>query len=188
MKLTLNLATRLHVDPRIVYLSHGLLLALMSAWLLLNLHYLQTVQALGEHAHADLAQLRQLEDLEEQGEGAPAEINAAVWQRLEQEIAQSNDILLREGFRWTVLLGHLEEVGINGISLRAVQPDHQAGSLRISGQARGAEALGAYLDRLLASPNFTDVYLLEQGLIPLRTPQGKDVQVIGFTLVLKGAF
>jgi type IV pilus assembly protein PilN len=185
MKLSLNLATRLHVDPRLVHLIYALLLGVLTLLLLLNLHYLQTVQSLGEHASADLARLAQQE-----GPGAKEEreTTAADWQRLEQEIALANDILLSEGFRWTALLGRLEKVGTSGVRLRSVQPDHRAGSMRISGQARGTDALGTYLDRLLASPDFTDVYLLEQGVARMRNAQGQDVQAISFALVLKGAF
>jgi Tfp pilus assembly protein PilN len=185
MKLRLNLASRVHVDPWALYLAHVFLLGVLTLVLVLNLWYLQKVRTRGVEVRAELAQSGRLETNSE----TPAEeLTPAMRQRLEREIAMANSILVREGFRWTELLGRLEEVGTPGVSLQAIQPNYHEGSLRISGIARGTVALGNYLDSLIASPGFTDVFLLTQEGVRVRSAQGQEIQAVGFTLLLKGAF
>jgi hypothetical protein len=184
MKLTLNLASRVHVDRRRLYAAYTLLLALLVAALILNTYHLQNLQGRKAELRADLAE----HEIALRGESREEKIPQARWQRQEREIVFANEVLVRAGFRWTQLLGRLEEVGIDGVSLRAIQPDYREGSLKVTGLARENAILGRYLDRLMAAPYFSDVYLLDQGATKIKDAQGGEREALRFTLVLKGAF
>jgi Tfp pilus assembly protein PilN len=107
---------------------------------------------------------------------------------LRQEVALANDILARDSFRWTVMLDRLEEVVQDGITIRSLQPDYREGSLRLSAAARGLPQLSGFLDGLLASGYFTDVYLLDQASTKVKDATGVERPATTFSLLLKGAF
>jgi type IV pilus assembly protein PilN len=184
MKLTLNLASRTQVNRRAIYAFYLVVLTALAAVLALNSALLWRMQERSGQVQTSLAEL-------EGSLTAPQgyeEIKPERRQQLQKEIALANDILVRESFQWTALLGRLEEVAVDGVSLRSIQPDVREGSLRITGQARGNAHLGRYLDKLIASPNFSEVFLLDQAVTKVRDSQGTDRSAVGFSLLLKGGF
>jgi hypothetical protein len=184
MKLHLNLASRVYPNRQVLYAIYTVAIVALTAVLILNLSQVRSMQAQSRKIQAYLAET-------ERGLAAvPAEEEAtpAARQRQMKEIAYANDILVRQGFRWTALLGRLEEVAVEGVSLRTIQPDYREGSLRITGLARGMEVLQRYLDRLIAAPHFSDVFLLQHHGAKIRDEQGREREAINFSLVLKGAF
>lgn len=184
MKLTLNLANRSHVHKRTLYWFYAVIfigMAICSVaqgdlWLRLHRQQRQVETRLQEVQQTQAVR-RPLAD------SSPKALPA-----LRQEVLLANDILARDSFRWTVMLDHLEEVVQDGITIRAMQPDYQAGSLRLSAAARGLPQLGSFLDRLLASGFFADVYLLDQTSTKLKDAAGVERSAIAFSLLLKGAF
>jgi Tfp pilus assembly protein PilN len=60
---------------------------------------------------------------------------------------------------WADLLATFEEHGRNDIGLLKLEPDAKAGAVRITGQARSAQALFAYLRELEADPRLVQVAL-----------------------------
>jgi type IV pilus assembly protein PilN len=184
MKLTLNLADRSYINRRALYLLY------LGAFAVLALYTIfQGGLAMRLHQHGKQlgTQLVQLEK-SRAGERPAVENSPAAQQSLRQEVSLANDILAKDSFRWTTLLDRLEEVTQDGITIRSLQPDYRQGSLRLVAAARELPQLSIFLDRLLASGYFTDVYLLEQSAIKIKDQAGLERPAINFSLNLKGAF
>jgi type IV pilus assembly protein PilN len=185
MNLYLNLASRAYVNRQGLYLSYTLLIALLTVFLLLlgNSYY---------RLHADngriAAQLEEINrDLGFQG-SASQEISSPAYQQLQGRIALANQLLVKDSFRWTELLDHLEEVVTDGVRIRSIQPDYRQGGLKLTGVARGLGDLRSFLDRLIASPHFSEVFLLDQANVTVKDNLGQDHLSLTFTVDLKGAF
>lgn len=63
---------------------------------------------------------------------------------------------------WAELLATFEEHGHGDVGLLKLEPDAKAGIVRITGQARGTQALFAYLRELEADPRLVQVALTTQ--------------------------
>jgi Tfp pilus assembly protein PilN len=186
MKLTLNLASRTYLNRRALYGMY----AVVSAMLLLLL-------ALGVFLHLrNQAQLRQLGEhlaaLEQEAAGmAKAEtgsvFTAAAYEKLRTEIRLANEILAQDSFRWTALLDRLEEVVPKTVAISAIQPDYKGNSLNLAGLAKDVGDLQLFLDNLIASTSFSDVYLLQQSRLKEAGPSD-TAGAISFRLVVRGAF
>ncbi|MDX9708946.1 MAG: PilN domain-containing protein [Trichloromonas sp.] len=182
MKLTLNLAGRTYLNRRALRFAYGVVAFFLLLVLgMLSYGYLRD--------YRQLAQVGQwLLELETRGgiASAPARppLSGPERERLLSEVDFANGILRMDGFRWTRLLDQLEEVLPETVGIQAIRPDYAQGSFSLTGQARDLDALRGLLDNLSASPEFSDVYLLQQAL--RENPAGGSV--IGFSLEVKGAF
>ncbi len=101
----------------------------------------------------------------------------------------ANEILTREGFRWTALLGRLEEVAVDGVTHPVPAAEFQ-GKFRAAGRQSPAVCgkLRKFIDRLMAAPSISEVYLLSQGSLTVKDNLGGEHQAIAFSLLLKGVF
>ena len=184
MKLTLNLASRKHLDRQTVYIAYGAVLAILSLLLLLNLNtairgQLQ-VSTLRGH-------LSKLEDEASKGvKGAPA-VSSLQMQQTRDEVVFANELLEKDSFRWTEMLNHLEEVVRRGISIRSISPDYKEGALKISGLSRDGKTLRQFIDRIEASDHFDEVFLFNQANVEVDYRKRKR-RAVSFSLELKGAF
>jgi type IV pilus assembly protein PilN len=188
MKLTLNLASRPYVNRRTLYLAYAALAAALVLLLILNSVYALRLRSSGEQVRQRLAELGG----QGAGEGTVTEISPEAMRKQQENIAFANDILRRDSFRWTRLLDHLEESAVEGVAIRALQPDYKERSLQVKGVARGVDELRRYIDQLMASQHFSEVYLLEQSREKDSEKSGKDsgprAAGISFSIVLRGAF
>lgn len=182
MKLTLNLAGRGYLNRRALRFAYGLvallLLLLLSA---LVYGYLRDYRQVGQFE-------QWLAELETRGgiESAPTRppLSTAERERLLSDVDFANSILRMDGFRWTHLLDRLEGVLPETVGIQAIRPDYAKGSFSLTGQARDLDALRRLLDNLSASPEFSDVYLLQQS----RRENPTGGSLLGFSLEVKGAF
>lgn len=190
MKLTLNLASRPYVNRRALYVAYAALAATMVLLLVANMVYAVRLRAAGEQARQRLAALG--------GQGTAVgdvvRVSPEALKQQQESVAFANDILRRDSFRWTRLLDNLEASAVEGIAIRALQPDHKDRSLQVKGAARGVDELRRYIDQLMASGHFSEVYLLEQSrekaekggsATKSEVPQPAG---ISFSIVLRGAF
>lgn len=182
MKLTLNLAGRTYLNRRALRFAYGVVALLLLLVLgVLTYSYVRD--------YRQFAQVEQwLVELETRGgiERAPTRpaLSGSERERLLSEVDFANGILRMDGFRWTRLLDQLEGVLPETVGIQAIRPDYAQGSFSLTGQARDLDALRGLLDNLSASPEFSDVYLLQQA----RRENPSGGSVIGFSLEVKGAF
>ncbi len=186
MKISLNLASRTYVNRRALfagYVAAGIALGLLLA---LNLTFFW-------HSRSEIRDLdRKLAAIKEQlgtltAEGG-AEFSPAAYKDLLQEIEFANAILEKDGFRWSALLNQLEGLVPEGVSVRGLRPDHKARALRITAVARGVDEMRAFLDRLMASENFSDLFLLSQEKTEVTDYSGRKREAVKFDLEIQEAF
>lgn len=186
MKLTLNLASRSYVNRRALYAAYA---ATIVALLLLGGFNLTRAWRLNVQAGQIETRLAELEARAGAVRGASGgAITPAALEQQRAAIGFANEILLRDSFRWTSLLDRLEAVAVEGVSIRALQPNFKNQALRLTGHARSIKELREFIDRLIAAPGFSEVYLLQQSNEKVKTPAGAERPAVSFSLALKGVF
>jgi type IV pilus assembly protein PilN len=186
MKLTLNLASRSSINRRALYAFYTAVIGILVLMLALNLGYYTRLQTHNRQIKVHLTKLER--DFGQMQEAARGKISPGELELLQGKIAFANKILIKDSFRWTALLDHLEEVVTEDITIRAIQPDYKDGSLKLTGLARGVSELRVFLDALFSSPHFSDVFLLSQSRSEIKDNLGRDREALSFSILLKGAF
>ena len=186
MKPQINLASRSYINRRGLITVYAALTALFLLLLFLHGRTLFSLQARQSQAETHLAEVRKTLGYLKNDKSAKQTTSELAAMR--QEIAWANAILRQDSFRWTALLGHLEEVITDSTRIRSIQPQFKDGSLKISGVAKNVTALQEFLDRVVASPHFTDVYLFSQNRVEIKDAGGREHEALNFSLELKGAF
>jgi type IV pilus assembly protein PilN len=182
MKLTLNLASRSYLNRRALRFSYLAVSALLVLLLAVNMYgYLRA------HTRAGVLSDR-LIDLErqqhiEKGPVAP-KMTPLEQEQLIADVEFANEVLKKDGFRWTFLLDRLEDVVPERVNIRGIRPNYREGSFSLSGNARSVNDLRTFLDNLSKSPDFNDVYLFQQA----RKENKGGVSLVTFSIVVKGAF
>ena len=183
MKLTLNLSSRTYLNRRALYGLYTLLSCVLALLLVFNVAFYLRSQG-------DVRQIREhLAKLEKDSGGAREEgasgMTAAAYAEVLDRIDFANEILDQDSFRWTALLSQLEEVVPAKVAVSGIQPDYKERSLRLTGLARGVGDLQEFLDNLIDSPHFNQVYLLQQGRVE---PGATGVGGISYSIVVREAF
>ena len=182
MHFHLNLASRQYLDRRSVRRWLWLVGGVLSILLAVNLVY----------AWRNLQQLRQVDvRLAELDERLAAQRGRAATgyspenhARLMERIGVANQLIDADRFRWSALLGRLEELLPADVAIRTLKPNYRDRSLQIAAVARDTAALRELLDALLASAELNQVYLLNQSLLE----QQNGETVVQFSLVVREAF
>lgn len=182
MKLSLNLASKRHVNRRALNLGFGLVALVLVVVLILHSQiYVQDRRLMAAYqAHLD--------DLQTQLHGKlPERMNPATLK--EQRIAyeQAKNLLERDAFQWTALFDRMESLLPEGVILTSFNPDYAQNSLKINGIARDLGHLQELIDRLYSS-DFTQVYLHSQAEESIEDGQGNKRSALSFSFSLRGGF
>lgn len=182
MYFRLNLASRSYLDRRSVrrwlLLACGLLALLLAVNLLYGWRNLQQLRQVDAHlAEVDgkLAAQRGRE---------ATTYTPAVFARAMEQIGAANQIIDADRFRWTALLGRLEELLPADVAIRSLKPNYRDRSLQISAVARDTAAMRELLDALLAAEGLDQVFLINQSL----AEQADGEPVVQFSLSIREAF
>jgi type IV pilus assembly protein PilN len=186
MKLNLNLASRRYLNRRALYGFYTVIIVVLILVLGLNLSLFFRGRSQARHLEARLAELEQ--QLSGQQGAAVKGFSLQAYADLLDEIGFANDILLKDSFRWTRLLDWLEEVTPKRVLVSSIQPEFKDHSLKIVGQARSVDDLRNFIDNLIESPHFTEVYLYNQAkVLSGGSSRGKGGN-ISYSIDLKGGF
>ena len=182
MKLSLNLATRSYLNRRAIYFSilgaAGFLFVLLA---FNGYDYFRTRNRIVQLEE----RLTELEDKEEKVRGtAPPKLGAQEQKQLTADIEFANQTLKRDRFRWTSLLDRLEKLVPPGVAIRGISPDFKSGAINLTASAVDVKDLQTFIDNLIGSPDFHDVYLLQQARQEARTGSA----LLNFSVVVKGVF
>ena len=182
MDLRINLASRPYLNRRAVWhwlllLGGGLLLVLIINlnFGLTNYQHLRQLEA----RHAELDQ--QLSGLK----GVAGQYSPEKFEQIRKQVDSVNRLILADEFQWTVLLNRLEELVPDDVSISSIQPDYKARGLRMEGVAKDVSAMMDLLDRLLASNDLNQVYLLRQAETEKRD---RRTNLVAFSLEIREAF
>lgn len=178
MKYTLNLATREYVNRRRLYGVYAGLAIVLVMILGLNLTNLARTQKRFGEVRERLTV--------ERGKGVASSATTAgggvTAQQLAARIDFANELLKRDGYRWTALLDRLEAHLIPGIGgIESIQPDYKTGRLEITGTAASLPTLRRFIERLSTSPDIATVYLRQHALVD----ETSGAAEVGFTLELE---
>jgi len=186
MKLTLNLASRRYLNRRALYGFYTAIIVALVLVLGLNLSLYLRGRSQTRRLEVRLAELeRQLNG--QQGSVVKG-FSPQAYTDLVEEIGFANDILIKDSFRWTRLLDWLEEVTPKRVLISSIQPAFKDRTLKIVGQTRSVDDLRTFIDNLIESPHFRDVYLYNQArVLSDHSPRGKGGN-ISYTIDLKGGF
>ncbi len=182
MELHLNLATRAYFNRRIIRRWLSLFCALLLLILGINLFFLlQNYQRLqkidARHQEIDLQLVGLQGDEESYSPEKYAEIRA--------QVQAVNEIIIADQFFWTQLLGRFEELLPPDVAINSIQPDYKNRAFKVSAHAANVTAMTDFIERLLASEDFNQVYLFNQTETEIRD---RAAQVVRFSLVIKEAF
>lgn len=182
MHFHLNLASRTYLDRRSV--QRWLLLAggVLALLLLVNLLYAwRNVQQLRQ-VDAHLAEV-EAKLLSHRG-GAAKAYTPERFAQVMAEVGAANKMIDADQFRWSVLLGRLEELLPEDVAVRDLKPDFKTRSLEISAVARDTAAMTAMLDALLSSADMHKAHLRNQSW----QDQADGESVLSFSVVILEAF
>lgn len=184
MEIRINLSSKPYLNRHSVRL-----------WLLASSAVLALVLVLnGFYAYQNVRQLQRLDSHLEEIVGASSGpsssasgYSAEKFAALKSEIAQDNEIVAADQFRWTALLGRFEELLPADVSIRSIQPDFRERSLQLSCVARDVSAMTEFVDQLLSSGDLSQAYLQRHGDVESSVPGQMPTQV-GFSLIIREAF
>jgi len=111
-------------------------------------------------------------------------VSAGQFEQRREEVSFINRLLEKDGYRWTELLSQLEEHAFSGIVIKSIQPDFKARTLAISGYARELSHLRRFIDNLIESRDYREVYLLDQGVEKVKDRSGIEREAIAFNISL----
>lgn len=183
MKLTLNLATRTYLNRRFLYGAYAVLTTVLVLLLALNIFLFVRSWTHARQIRGHLAELEH-EVRISQGEGGKV-VTQADYQKLLERIAFANEILDQDNYRWTALLNRLEEVVPDNVAISGIQPNYKEKTFSLTGAAKGVGDLQLFLDNLIDSPHFSDVYLLQQSRAGSKD---EGPTTISFSVAVKGGF
>jgi len=185
-KLGLNLARHSYLNRRALIAGYWLLIIVLAVFLLFQGWRIYSLQKNHTELGQQLATLDK--ELSQVGGLSQKEVSAEDIARQKEEIQADNDILRRESFSWTRQLDRLERLMVDGVTIRAIQPNYKDGVLRVSATAEGVEQMRSFIDTLLHSGEFSDVFLMDQSRTPYIDSRKQKHEAINFNLLLKGAF
>lgn len=177
MRFTINIATRTHIDRRLLNRAGYALLALLIVLLAWNIS--RTFWSLGElrRLQADNA------SYEQRLNSRPGGVSEKDFSRLLADIRFYNEIIGRKSYNWLGLLEQLEGATPEGIALSALGPDRKTGELKIEGHARSFAQVRSYLEKLEDSKAFTSILLLSHSDVAV----GEKAKGVHFALSCKAA-
>ena len=177
MRFTINIATRTHIDRKMVNRTGYAVLALLFVLLVWNIS--RTFWSLGElrRLKADNA------SYEQRLNSRPSGVSEKDFTRLLADIKFYNEIIGRKSFNWLGLLEQLEGATPEGIALTVVGLDRKKGELKIEGHARSFALVRAYLEKLEESRFFTSILLLSHSNVTV----GEKGKGVHFAISCKAA-
>lgn len=161
MKPSLNLASRIYLNRRALFIFYGVLLAMLSLILVTQVGYWMHAATQKSQVQLRLAELEDQLGLSDQ----TTKYTEKEFSTLLDKIAFANEVIAKEVFHWTGLLSRLEEVAHPRVRIVKIQPNFKEGKLVLAGEAKSVADLREFLDSLLASKYFADAYLLRQSEI-----------------------
>ncbi len=95
-----------------------------------------------------------------------------------QELKAAQLALQRLSLRWDSLFAALESARVDGVALLAIEPDPAKSTLRLSAEAKSADEMLDYVERLQAADGLADVVLQSH-----QVKQGDPLQPLRFAVI-----
>lgn len=172
MNFTINLATKVYVDFKKVNLCILVTGVILSCWLFMSIYkFMDNVEQLQKFA-AHNVQSKSVTNTKK--------VSEVEYSQFLANVKDVNSILYRRSYDWLSLLGNLERLVPDGVSLNSLEPSEKGAALRLSASARNFSVIRKFIESLEGSQAFTDVYLNDQ----TTTKEGAQ-KVFKFTVTCK---
>lgn len=179
MKLKVNLVIQRPIDRVALRNVCTVLQVLLVSWLIITLGYMIIIS----QRRQKVIKLLATTSVE-----VAIPLSAAEQQALQAESAKADNILKRRAFRWSKILNHLEQTGIDGIQVRSIAPDFDKQSLAIQVLARDEAVFREYLGSLLQYQPFSQVLLLRQENATINDALGQTFTAVRCDISIRGGF
>lgn len=154
MRFTINLATRTHLDHRVLnrlaYCAIAVLLVI-AVW---NISRVASIMGEQSRLNIEIAAMQSKIGIK------PSGISETESIRQKARIRFYNKIIERKSINWLSKLEMFEDVTPEGVSLSSLSPDKKPGEWKLEGRARSFKVIQQYLEKLDSSKNFSDILLL----------------------------
>jgi len=184
MRSKLNLATKTYINRRSLYLVYAFGTAVLILVLITQFRYLVQMQNQERLLKQRIVEIQNQLGISAESAASYTETEFNI---LLEQIKFSNELILKDSFQWTGLLGQLESVLPADVRIVDIKPDFRDSTLTLSAQARSVKDLRLFIDRLNKSGDFTDVLLLSQKEQILKDKFKGAETLIQFNLQFKGA-
>lgn len=177
MRFTINIATRTHVDRKLVDRAGYAVLVLLVVLLAWNIN--RTSWSIGElrRLQADNA------SYEQRLNSRPSGVSEKDFTRLLTDIRFYNEIIDRKSYNWLGVLEQVEAATPEGIALTALAPERKSQELKIEGHSRSFAQVRAYMEKLEDSGSYTSILLLSHSNITV----GEKAKGVHFAISCKAA-
>ncbi len=172
MRYTINLATRIYLDHRLLNRVALCLIAVLLILLALNITRISSNRGEMSRLNVETAAIQSRLGAKPNG------ISEAEFNRQKSHIRFYNEIIARKNINWLNLLGLFEAVTPEGIALSALSPGKDTKEWKLEGRARSFKVVQQYLEKLEASGNFANVLLLSHQNITA----GESVRGVQFAI------
>jgi len=87
-------------------------------------------------------------------------VRAAPRERLEEEAKSAEAVLRQLALPWGAIIETVEDAATDDVAILQLQPDAQAGQLRLGAEARTQDAMIEYVHKLVAAKALADVHIV----------------------------
>jgi type IV pilus assembly protein PilN len=169
MRFTINIATRTHLDRKVINRAGYAVLILLSILLVWNI-------SRASWGYGELQRLKsEIASYESRLNSRPGGVSEKDFTKLLADIKFYNGIIDIKAYNWLGLLEQLEGATPDGIALTALVPDRKTGVMKIEGHARSFPHIRSYIDKLEDSKQYTSILLLSHSNVALSEKE-KGVQ------------
>ena len=177
MRFTINVATRTHIDRKLINRAGYAALALLLVLLAWNIN--RTFYEFGE--------LRRLQtenaSFEQRLNSRPRGVSEKDFTGMLADIKFYNEIIVRKSYDWLGMLEQLEMATPEGISLTSLVTDRKMGELKIEGHAMNFAKIRSYIEKLEDSKAYTSILLLSHSAVAV----GEKTKGVHFSISCKAA-
>jgi Tfp pilus assembly protein PilN len=154
MRYSINLATRTHLDHRLINritLVTIVILILIAGW-----NISRVASNLGELSRMN----SEIGAIQSKLSAKPSGISEAEISNQKARIRFYNEIIARKSLNWLNILDSFEDVTPEGISLSSLTPGKDKEEWKLGGRARSFNAVQQYIEKLESAKSFSNILLL----------------------------
>jgi type IV pilus assembly protein PilN len=177
MRFTINLATKIYINTKLLNVSTAAAILLLVLILILDIRYVTAKSEEMKHLTSEIA------TLDSKFKTASRGVSEKEYHALLDRIGFVNTVIEKKMYNWLDLLDKLEQVVPDGIAISSIGPDPKSHELKLVGVARSFNNLRIFMEHLEDSRFFTDVYLLSQSQSEAKPDNA--AQGINFSLTCK---
>lgn len=154
MRYTINLATRTHLDHRLLNRIAIFVIIVLFFTALWNI--IRVASNMGEQSQIN----QEIAAVQSKLSAKPGGISEIEFSSQKKRIIFYNEIIKRKNANWLNILESFEKVTPQGISLSSLDPGKEKEDWKIIGYARTFKSVQQYIESLESAKNFSNILLL----------------------------